>query len=194
MSRRYGQRPEQGAAPAPFFRRHPSAGRQLGLVLLLLFGGIWLLLRLPLSGTQRLVVTSGSMKPALQPGDQVLVWTRAEGLPQPGEIWTFQHPRTGAWVTHRVIEGGDSQIQTKGDANPAADPWQVKPQQLLGRVWCRIPFGGYPDEWLHRLLSGLGYSSGFVPLYTDLLLFAPGLGLGAWLLSRHSAPVPKSTP
>lgn len=40
------------------------------------------------------IVPTGSMSPTIAPGERILVQTRIAKLPDRGEIWTFQMPRS----------------------------------------------------------------------------------------------------
>lgn len=99
-----------------------------------------------LLGFQSLIVLSGSMEPALKAGDVIVVKKTAPELIKEGDIITFQ-VAGDVLVTHRVQEiissAGGVGFKTKGDANRIEDGSLIEEQQLLGRVFLRIPFGGY---------------------------------------------------
>lgn len=103
-----------------------------------------------LAGADRsLVVLTGSMQPALDPGDVVLVETdvRIDEIHE-GDVITFQrHPGAGETVTHRVVEvthdDRGTVLTTKGDANEDPDPMAVGEQMLVGRVDRTIPHLGH---------------------------------------------------
>lgn len=94
------------------------------------------------------VVHTGSMVPTYRPGD--LVVDGPPGDLEPGEVITFRHSRTATdVVTHRVTDITPSGlIHTKGDANRTADVWDIRPDQVQGRV--------------HFALHGLGYVAVFL--------------------------------
>jgi len=109
--------------------------------------GIYLGLQIALATTTPWVaVASGSMSPALEVGDLVIV----QGVPptsiQVGDIIVFDSPQ-GSRTIHRVIRmqtlpNGTTQFKTKGDANPNEDDW-IQEQYVHGRVLYRIPYIGW---------------------------------------------------
>jgi signal peptidase len=92
-------------------------------------------------------VASGSMRPALEVGDLVIV----QGIPaseiKEGDIIVFNRPSEKTYTIHRVIAietlaNETIRFKTKGDANPTEDPWILE-QDVKGRVLYRIPYIGY---------------------------------------------------
>lgn len=74
------------------------------------------------AGWRPAVVTSGSMSPALHPGDVVLFAPPTGRPPAPGTIVLFRPAGTGPQVAHRVAAvRPDGQLVTRGDANQMAD-------------------------------------------------------------------------
>jgi signal peptidase I len=118
----------------------------------------------PAFGLYRTVtVLSGSMRPTFRPGDVILVTPQHASSLRLGEIITYQIPVNGRPVeTHRVVRilqhGSEPIVETKGDANRTADPWQAKLHGgTLWRYRLRLPLLGYPLLALraplaHRLL------------------------------------------
>lgn len=87
-------------------------------------------------------VRTGSMEPAIQVGDAVLI-RPADGLPSVGDIVTFQPSESAGVVTHRVVDVDDGALTTKGDANDTDDTWLVDESMLIGEVQARLPFIGF---------------------------------------------------
>ncbi len=86
----------------------------------------------------RLTITTGSMSPALRPGDQVTVRKVNPDELRLGDVVVFQS--AGAFVAHRLIarsrHDGQLFLTTKGDAAPEADaPWE--PSALVGVIVAR---------------------------------------------------------
>ncbi|MFQ5664056.1 MAG: signal peptidase I [Terriglobia bacterium] len=126
------------------------------------------------SGTVRLRVFGGSMRPWLRPGDILLVRREHPVRVRPGEIVLYA--RGGALFAHRVIrkgwQAGQPLLVTKGDAFPEADP-AVSSEELLGRVarvlrgrreinlesWRQLSLGRFlaflsaSSRWLYRIAS-----------------------------------------
>ena len=92
------------------------------------------------------VVMSGSMSPAIEVGDALVV--QPADTIAPGDVITFRLDEQV--VTHRVAEIGASGYRTKGDANAELDPHVVAPEQVIGRAVARIPGGGYVSIYLQQ--------------------------------------------
>lgn len=112
-----------------------------------------------------LTVASGSMIPTLNVGDLIVVQgvlnvADLKAAPRPeGDIIVFRNPSDkNELIVHRAINktmnDGLWYIRTKGDANPAPDPWtgrdpldtwnyMVSEKLLIGKVVGRIPWLGY---------------------------------------------------
>jgi signal peptidase len=120
--------------------------RRRGLIVasLLVIGLVATGLAFYVKGYRVYVVHTGSMEPNYRPGDVVV-----DGPPPAhvhrGEVITFLHSAyTDDVVTHRVV-GVTPQglIHTKGDANRTADVWDIRPDQVQGRVRFKVPGLGY---------------------------------------------------
>ncbi len=99
-------------------------------------------------GAVPLTVLSASMEPALSAGDLVVVRPVDPADLRVGDVITVQ-PATGdpTLVTHRVtaverVDGAVASVQTRGDANGAADD-PVLPAQVQGRVLYSVPLVGH---------------------------------------------------
>lgn len=149
-----GAVPRASAAAAP---RGPLAAaaallRRLGLPALVILAvaalalvgvGPWLL------PYQVYVMRGESMAPALPRGSLVLAWPVGASQVWPGDVIVFRSPLDGrTTITHRVLsvtlQGDGAAIQTRGDANPAPDPWTVRASDLRGRVVAAAQLVGYP--------------------------------------------------
>ena len=93
------------------------------------------------------VVLSGSMSPAIEAGDVVIVREVPAQTIEEGDIITFETPTGGLPTTHRVTDvqgaGADLTFQTKGDANEDADPQMIGPADVNGKVILTIPLIGH---------------------------------------------------
>jgi signal peptidase len=105
------------------------------------------------TGGKALTVLSGSMEPAFQPGDMIVV----AGVKQPddlkvGDIVTYlPKPGSPELITHRIIgkgfdSDGRAQFTTQGDNNDAPDP-TVAAQQIRGKYLFHIPYLGWIANW-----------------------------------------------
>ena len=122
---------------------------------------IYLALQTALATTSPfLAVASGSMRPALETGDLVII----QGVPatsiHQGDIIAFESPpeygrenATRIWpftlyTVHRVVKiqssaNGTILFTTKGDDNEIIDPRPVPDHRVQGNVIYRIPYLGY---------------------------------------------------
>ena len=114
---------------------------QLGAVLAIALA----LAGMRLAGYGPYVVVSGSMEPTVPAGSVIVVEaTRPEGV-RLGDVITYTlHDRV---VTHRVqsiaLTDAGATFTTRGDANTAADPWQVRPDGEVGVVRLVVPLLGF---------------------------------------------------
>lgn len=93
-------------------------------------------------------VAGGSMRPALFPGDLVLVDVRSH--PVSGAIALIESPRHGT-VLHRVIETrADGSVRTQGDANATADSEALPANAVKGSVTAIVPVGRVIERWRGR--------------------------------------------
>lgn len=92
------------------------------------------------------VVTSGSMKPALEPGDLVIVVGCDPYQLTEGDIIVFRVPWSSNMVVHRIVRverGPEGPVfYTKGDNNAIMDPGYRKPSDIYGKVIFRVPLVG----------------------------------------------------
>jgi signal peptidase I len=117
-----------------------AAVAALAVIAVAALAGLAVLPALGLCNT--LTVLSGSMEPTFRPGDLVVVTPEPLSEVREGQVIAYSVPVADHQVvTHRVIElvhGGDAPvIRTRGDANPAADPWTAK---LHGTTAWRMRF------------------------------------------------------
>lgn len=97
-------------------------------------------------GDTSYVVLSGSMEPAISPGDVVIVQDTTVSAVGVGDVVTFG---TGSETptTHRVVDvveqDGQTTLRTKGDANEDPDAGVVTAEQLRGEVILVLPLIGY---------------------------------------------------
>lgn len=97
-------------------------------------------------------VLTGSMRPAIDPGDLVVTSTSAASTIGVGDVVVVDSGGTA--IAHRVVEArpinGVERLTTKGDANNAidTDPVMVSPTAEVPRVIWRIPGIGSPLAYL----------------------------------------------
>jgi signal peptidase len=102
-----------------------------------------------LAGWEASAVMSGSMAPAIQPGDLVAFTPYRGPVLAPGTIVSFEDPaRPGTVTTHRIVEvRDDGSYVTKGDANPTADSTPVTPEMIRGVARMVYPKAALPMYW-----------------------------------------------
>ena len=106
---------------------------------------------------QPTTIISGSMRPALEVGDVVVIAKVSGANVEPGDIIQFREA-AGIVTVHRVVEiqeiEGKKFFITQGDANrePDADP--VAPANVVGKAILRIPKIGWASIAIKQFLSG----------------------------------------
>jgi signal peptidase I len=107
---------------------------------------VWVALPVGLGGRTDYTVVSGhSMDGTLAGGDFVV--TRTAAAYRVGDIVVYRVPAgtagAGRAVVHRLVGGnGTTGWVTKGDNNPAVDPWHPIDTDVIGRVRLRVPAAG----------------------------------------------------
>jgi signal peptidase len=105
-----------------------------------------------------LVVLSGSMEPAMSPGDAVIVRESSPADIEEQDIITYQ-TSSETPTTHRVIEiqqtdNGVAYV-TKGDANEEADRQPVPQSRVVGEVAFVIPYIGHVIQFANTQVGFL---------------------------------------
>jgi signal peptidase I len=128
-------------------------------------------------GYRTMTMLTASMAPEIDPGDVTVVTPIAISEVTEGMVITYHKPVDDrSLVTHRVVSvetgpDGSVQVQTKGDANDAIDPWTAS---LLGdtayEVRAVIPELGHLIQALRT------------PVVTQVLLYGAPALLAGWLL------------
>lgn len=141
----------------------------VGVVVALLALGLATLAALPAVGANLLVITSGSMQPAIATGDAVVVVDTLPAEIEAGDVIAFQGYTSEGLTTHRVVSrhdvDGRLHFRTKGDANADPDVDLAPADGMAGEVLFALPQAGRP------LLFLAG------PKARMLLLVVPGAAL-----------------
>lgn len=106
-------------------------------------------------GFRPVSIVTGSMSPAIEAGDLVIVREASADAIGIGDIIQFQ--RGGSTTVHRVVEireGNPKSFVTKGDANGSTDQ-PVKYDQVLGRVETRVPKVGWLPIYIKQFLGSI---------------------------------------
>ena len=101
-----------------------------------------------IAGYHALTVVSGSMEPSIDVGDMVVNRSVSPLRARPGDVISFRDPSDlDRVITHRVqdvrVERLRAWFVTKGDANQAAERWDIPIDGKIGQVELRIPKVGY---------------------------------------------------
>jgi signal peptidase I len=101
---------------------------------------------------RRVVITSGSMTPLIEPGDVVVADPDVDHPVAAGTVVVFNDPSGPGLVTHRVVEmmPGGLAYRTKGDANQDPDSALVHQDDVLGAGRLLVPVVGLPSAWLQQ--------------------------------------------
>lgn len=107
---------------------------------------------------QALTIGSGSMSPAIEKGDVIVLRSmkneEARKIKK-GDVLVYNHDNK--IIVHRVIKKSNNDetisFKTKGDYNNAKDSWTVKQEDVIGIVKFRIRWIGMPTVALNELLN-----------------------------------------
>lgn len=105
------------------------------------------------------VVLSGSMEPALSIND--LIVAKETETYAVGDMVVFQDGNNV--VVHRIVAQDEENVQTKGDANNAADA-PISRELVKGKVIAHIPGVGYAVKFLKSPVGVIGILAAAVAL------------------------------
>jgi signal peptidase I len=139
-------------------------------------------------GYRTMTMLTGSMAPMIDPGDVAVVTPIAVQDVTEGMVITYHQPiGNRALVTHRVVEvertpDGRVSVRTKGDANPAIDPWTATLEgDTAYQVRAVVPELGHVIQALRT------------PVLTQALLYGVPALLAGWMLLSIWAPATEPT-
>ena len=113
--------------------------------------GAWVVVPGLVLGWTPVTVISGSMAPAIQPGQVVLFEPFRGQDVGPGTVVTFRDHAQDRLVTHRIVAvHDDGTIATRGDANADADPVPLTRDRIVGVGRLVVPAAGLPALWAHE--------------------------------------------
>lgn len=155
------------------------------LLLTVVLGGFALIVVPKVSGAKPLTVLSSSMTGTYGMGDVVIVRPVDPDELAVGDVITFQPTSEDpSLTTHRIIGevfGSEGrQFLTQGDANGAADPSPVTPEQIMGEVWYSVPAVGYVSVWL----AGDWVGTALDAIAVGLMLYGGFAMTSAWVGRR----------
>ncbi len=146
----------------------------LGIGVYVICASLIVMFMMPVGGWKALNVLTGSMKPAIQPGDLVLVHRVPTSEIKPGDIVTYTSlANSRQTITHRVVSKQVIDrlptITAKGDANDRADA-PIPTGRIVGRVAMTVPAAGYLLALLHNpiILLALVVIPGLVVIWAEV--------------------------
>jgi signal peptidase len=164
-----------GFARTALVRLLPWAVRGIVVVAIVAFAG--LAVGPHVFGYRTLTMLTGSMSPAIDPGDVVVVTPVATSEVTEGMVITYHIPvEDHHLVTHRVVSvehgpEGAVTVQTKGDANDVVDYWKATLEgDTVYRVRAVLPEVG-------NVLQALR-----TPVVSQLLTYGATALVAGWLL------------
>lgn len=139
----------------------------------------WLFLAPPQLGgsASHAVIVGSSMEPTLHRGDLVLM--RPAGEYRIGDVVGYQSSALKQLVLHRIVGQNGDRFVFKGDNNGFLDPVQPTREELVGKLWLRLPVVGRLSEWVRRPVHSAILAGVFV-------LLALGVGGETTRRRRHS--------
>ena len=145
------------------------------------------------SGYRAYILHTNSMSPALKSGD--LVIDRPAHAVHAGEVITFRHSGLSTdVVTHRVTDVTAGVIHTKGDGNPTADSWDIRPNQVRGVMALHLPRAGYVVVFLRQPTGVASVVTGTLALTILWSLFFPAADPRPRRSAMHRAVRPDPAP
>lgn len=118
-----------------------------------------------LLGMAQIIVVSGSMEPAIQIGDLLVI--KEKDRYEDGDIITYRSGQS--LITHRVISVEGTGLVTQGDANNVADA-PITLSQVEGKMLLRIPGLGRAILFLKTPIGILmALASGFVLIAISII-------------------------
>ena len=100
-----------------------------------------------------IAIGSNSMAPVYYRGDAIIYDKKGIDDLKVGDIIAFKE--SGVIITHRIvrINKNNNIIKTKGDNNNIVDNFDVKMNNVLGKVNYKIKYIGYPTIWLNEFFG-----------------------------------------
>jgi len=133
-----------------------SVFRKIPLLITLFLIPSWFIFSRPLflGGPATYIIVSGiSMEPTLFTGDLAMLQSKESYAI--GDIIAFHV--SGGNVIHRIVGGtAEEGFLTQGDNKKSVDPWQPKPDEILGKMWFHIPMAG---KYMQNLRSPISLAA-----------------------------------
>ena len=113
----------------------------ISAVMALMLATVWFFWPSGLGGGTSYVVTHGnSMEPGFHTGDLAIL--RPAGSYSVGDVVAYRSDSLNTIVMHRIVSGDTSGFVTQGDNNDWLDADEPSRDEILGRLFFRVPRGG----------------------------------------------------
>jgi len=106
--------------------------------------------------------TGPSMSPTLKAGDTLRVVPYRHCPVRVGDVVAFRRPGKSRIIVHRIYAAQANRFQTRGDANRRIDPWELKPEDIIGQVvtarrnaTVKCIYGGLRGHLTAAMLAGV---------------------------------------
>lgn len=123
-------------------------------VAIIIVVGLLLFALFPIKGNYQIkIVKSGSMEPSIKTGSIVVI--KPEAQYKIGDVVTFgKDTKIDIPTTHRIVSNravdGVIMFTTKGDANNATDPAEIRQSDIHGKVLFDVPYFGYLIDFARK--------------------------------------------
>src|SRR5690349_16945347 len=118
-----------------------SRSASISVVIALMLAAVWLFWPTQLGGGTTYVVTHGiSMEPKFHTGDLAVI--RPDLSYSIGDIVAYESQSLDTVVMHRVVAMDGDRYVIKGDNNDWLDEDHPSDDEILGRLFLRVPSGG----------------------------------------------------
>lgn len=102
-----------------------------------------------------LVIVTESMTGEINKGDVVIFESYDDHAVQEGQVIVFE--KYNSMIVHRVVDieiiNGQTRYYTKGDANEDDDAGYITDADIVGLVYYKAPYLGYPTLWIRSLFK-----------------------------------------
>src|SRR5262245_25260852 len=102
----------------------------------------------PFAAFSASIVSSGSMRPLIGPGDVVVTRALDDDTEVLGRVVTAEDPARGGLLTHRIVfDNRDGTYTTRGDDNASSDSTPMPRENIRGRGFLLVPWIGLPVDF-----------------------------------------------
>jgi signal peptidase I len=109
-----------------------------------------------------IIVVGNSMEPGFHIGDLVIV--HEETRYQAGDAVVYNNLELGNYVFHRILKEKLGRFTLKGDNNSWTDTYQPSQEEVIGKLWMRVPKGGFIVQQIRKpyVMAGIAGALGLI--------------------------------